>query len=134
MTTRRAVVTGASSGIGEAVVRALRASGWDVVGVARRAERLAALDAEVGSATFAADLTSAADVAALAEHLASTGDLHALVHVAGGARGVDRVEDGSVDDWRWMFEANVLSTQLVTAALLPLLRDGIRREVPEQAR
>lgn len=126
MTTRRAVVTGASSGIGEAVVRALRASGWDVIGVARRAERLAALDAEVGSASFAADLTSAADVAALAEHLASTGDLHALVHVAGGARGVDRVEDGSVDDWRWMFEANVLSTQLVTAALLPLLRDGIR--------
>ena len=125
MTTRRAVVTGASSGIGEAVVRALRASGWDVVGVARRAERLAALDAEVGSASFAADLTSAADVAALAEHLASTGDLHALVHVAGGARGVDRVEDGSVDDWRWMFEANVLSAQLLTKALLPLLRASI---------
>ena len=125
MTTRRAVVTGASSGIGEAVVRALRASGWDVVGVARRAERLAALDAEVGSASFAADLTSAADVAALAEHLASTGDLHALVHVAGGARGVDRVEDGYVDDWRWMFEANVLSTQLVTAALDEFVASGI---------
>lgn len=126
MTTRRAVVTGASSGIGEAVVRALRASGWDVAGVARRAERLAALDAEVGSRSFAADLTSEADVAALAAHVASTGDVHALVHVAGGARGTDRVEDGSPEDWRWMFEANVLSTQLVTAALLPLLRDGIR--------
>ena len=120
------MVTGASSGIGEAVVRALRASGWDVAGVARRAERLAALDAEVGSRSFAADLTSEADVAALAAHVASTGDVHALVHVAGGARGTDRVEDGSPEDWRWMFEANVLSTQLVTAALLPLLRDGIR--------
>ena len=120
------MVTGASSGIGEAVVRALRASGWDVVGVARRAERLAALDAEVGSRSFAADLTSEADVAALAAHVASTGDVHALVHVAGGARGTDRVEDGSPEDWRWMFEANVLSTQLVTAALLPLLRGGIR--------
>ena len=75
MTTRRAVVTGASSGIGEAVVRALRASGWDVAGVARRAERLAALDAEVGSRSFAADLTSEADVAALAAHVASTGDV-----------------------------------------------------------
>ena len=126
MTTRRAVVTGASSGIGEAVVRALRASGWDVAGVARRAERLAALDAEVGSRSFAADLTSEADVAALAAHVASTGDVHALVHGAGGARGTDRVEDGSPEDWRWMFEANVLSTQLVTAALLPLLRGGIR--------
>ncbi|PZU47923.1 MAG: oxidoreductase [Microbacterium sp.] len=116
------MVTGASSGIGEATVRALRASGWDVVGVARRADRLAALDAEVGSASFAADLSREADVDALAEHLAATGAVHALVHVAGGARGTDRIEDGKPDDWRWMFEVNVLSAQLVTAALLPLLR------------
>lgn len=124
--TRRAVVTGASSGIGEAVVRALRASGWDAVGVARRADRLAALDAEVGSVSFAADLSREADVAALAAHLAASGPVHAVVHVAGGARGTDRVEDGDPAHWRWMFEANVLSAQLVTAALLPLLREGIR--------
>ncbi|MFT4215116.1 MAG: SDR family oxidoreductase [Microbacterium sp.] len=123
--TRRAVVTGASSGIGEAAVRALRSSGWEVVGVARRAERLAALDAQTGSASFAADLASEADVAALAAHLAATGPLHALVHIAGGARGSDRVEDGDPADWRWMFEVNVLSAQLVTAALLPQLRAGI---------
>lgn len=124
MTTRRAVVTGASSGIGEATVRALRASGWDVVGVARRAERLARLDEEIGSVSFAADLTVSADVDALAEHLEKTGPVHALVHIAGGARGTDRVEDGDPDDWRWMFEVNVLSAQLVTAALLPLLRQA----------
>ncbi|WP_179223206.1 SDR family oxidoreductase [Microbacterium sp. Yaish 1] len=123
--TRRAVVTGASSGIGEAVVRALRASGWEVVGVARRAERLEALDAEVGSASFAADLTREADVVALTEHLAASGDVHALVHVAGGARGTDRVEDGTPEDWQWMFEANVLSAQRLTAALLPLLRRAV---------
>lgn len=116
------MVTGASSGIGEAVVRALRATGWDVVGVARRADRLEALDAEVGSASFAADLTQEADVAALAAHLEATGPVHALVHIAGGARGADLVEDGKPDDWRWMFEVNVLSAQLVTAAVLPLLR------------
>lgn len=119
---RRAVVTGASSGIGEATVRALRRTGWEVVGVARRADRLDALDRAVGSASFAADLTSGTDVAALAAHLEATGDVHALVHVAGGARGTDRVEDGRPEDWRWMFEANVISAQLVTAALLPLLR------------
>lgn len=106
-------------------MRALRASGWDVVGVARRAERLAALDAEVGSASFAADLTSATDIAALTEHLAATGGVHALIHVAGGARGTDRVEDGKPEDWQWMFEANILSAQRLTAALLPLLRAGI---------
>lgn len=115
-------MTGASSGIGEATVRALHASGWEVVGVARRAERLEALDAEVGSASFAADLTREADVAALAAHLAATGPVHALVQIAGGARGTDRVEDGKPADWRWMFEVNVVSAQLVTAAVLPLLR------------
>lgn len=120
--TRRAVVTGASSGIGAAVLRALRAAGWEVVGVARRAERLEALDAETGSRSFAADLTREADVAALAAHLEASGPVHAFVHVAGGARGADRVESGAIADWRWMFEANVVSAQLVTAALLPLLR------------
>ncbi|MFT4228761.1 MAG: SDR family oxidoreductase [Microbacterium sp.] len=120
--TRRAVVTGASSGIGAATVRALRATGWDVVGVARRAERLATLEAETGAAVFAADLTTQADVDALAQWLADTGPVHALVHVAGGARGADRVEDGRPEDWTWMFEANVLSAQLVVAALLPQLR------------
>ncbi|HWI31253.1 MAG TPA: SDR family oxidoreductase [Microbacterium sp.] len=122
MTTRRAVVTGASSGIGEATVRALRASGWDVVGVARRADRLAALEAETGAGAFAADLTAQADVDALAAWLEESGPVHALVQVAGGARGTDRVESGRAEDWAWMFEVNVLATQRVVAALLPLLR------------
>jgi len=120
--TRRAVVTGASSGIGEATVRALRASGWDVVGVARRADRLAALEAETGAAVYAADLTKQADVDALAAWLAESGPVHALVQIAGGARGADRVEDGNADDWRWMFEVNVLAAQMLVAALLPQLR------------
>ncbi|HET6299962.1 SDR family oxidoreductase [Microbacterium sp.] len=124
MADRRAVVTGASSGIGAATVRALRASGWDVVGVARRADRLAELEAETGALAYAADLTVQADVDALAEWLAQSGPIHALVHVAGGARGTDRIEDGDPDDWQWMFDVNVLSAQRLVAALLPLLRAG----------
>lgn len=120
--TRRAVVTGASSGIGEATARLLRARGWDVVGVARRADRLAALEAETGVVARAADLTDADDVAALAAWLDETGGVDALVQVAGGARGSDRVEDGDPEDWRWMFEANVLASQRLVASLLPLLR------------
>ncbi len=117
-------MTGASSGIGAATVRALRASGWDVVGVARRAERLAALEAETGAAVFAADLTRREDVAALAAWLAESGPVHALVQIAGGARGTDSVESGDPADWTWMYEANVLSAQLLVAALLPQLRDA----------
>lgn len=114
-------------------MRALRAAGWDVVGVARRAARLAALAAETGAAAFAADLTTQADVDALAAWLAETGDVHALVAVAGGARGTERVEDARPDDWQWMFDVNVLATQRVVAALLPLLRESVDGAESSQA-
>ena len=122
MTARRAVVTGASSGIGEATVRLLREHGWDVVGVARRADTLEALAASTGCDVFVADVTKQADVDALAAHLDSTGGVHALVNNAGGARGMGTVEESSVEDWQWMFDVNVLGTKRVTSALLPLLR------------
>lgn len=122
MVNRRAVVTGASSGIGAATVRELRSRGWDVVGVARREERLAALVAETGATAIACDLTDARAVDALVAELDATGPVHALVQVAGGARGTDRIEDGAVEDWQWMFDANVLSTQRLVSGLLPLLR------------
>jgi NADP-dependent 3-hydroxy acid dehydrogenase YdfG len=127
MSSRRVVVTGASSGIGEATVRLFRDRGWEVVGVARRADRLADLAAETGADVFAADLTRQEDVDALRDHLASTGPVHALVNNAGGAKGLDSVEASSVDDWVWMYEINVIGTKRVISALLPLLRDGARR-------
>ncbi|WP_434970021.1 SDR family oxidoreductase [Microbacterium sp. bgisy207] len=122
--TRRAVVTGASSGIGAATVRRLRSRGWEVVGVARRADRLAELERETGAVSFAADLTAEADTAALAQFLAESGPVHAVAHVAGGARGTDRVEDGDAADWRWMYDVNVLAVQQLTRALLPHLRSA----------
>ncbi|NII50369.1 SDR family NAD(P)-dependent oxidoreductase [Frigoribacterium endophyticum] len=120
----RVVVTGASSGIGEATVRLLRGRGWDVLAVARREDRLRALAVETGATWLRADVTSDDDVAALRAHVESTGPLHALVNNAGGAFGLDSVEAGSVDDWQRMFDVNVLGTKRVTAALLPALRDG----------
>ena len=119
----RAVVTGASSGIGAATVRRLRAEGWDVVAVARRTYRLAALAQETGAEAFRADLTVADDVARLAAHVRATGGLTALVNNAGGALGLDRVEDADLDGWRAMFELNVLGTLRTTQALLPILRE-----------
>ncbi|GAB3612350.1 SDR family oxidoreductase [Humibacter ginsengisoli] len=124
MASRRAVVTGASTGIGEATVRLLRAHGWEVVAVARRAERLEALAEETGAEAFAADITVQADVDALRDHVASVGGVHALVNNAGGARGLDSIETSSVDDWAWMYNVNVLGTKRVISALLPLLREA----------
>jgi len=121
---RRVVVTGASSGIGAATVRLFRERGWDVVGVARREDRLRDLAEETGAEVFVADLTRQEDVDALRDHLAATGGVHALVNNAGGAHGLASVEESSVDDWVWMFEINVLGTKRVISALLPLLREG----------
>lgn len=121
---RRVVVSGASSGIGAATVRSFRARGWDVLAVARRADRLAALAAETGAETLVVDVTSADDVAALAAHVAATGGVHALVNNAGGALGSATVEESDVEDWRTMFEVNVIGTKRVIAALLPHLRHG----------
>jgi NADP-dependent 3-hydroxy acid dehydrogenase YdfG len=124
MATQRVVVTGASSGIGAATVRLFREHGWDVVGVARREDRLRALAEETGAQVFVADLTRESDVDALHDYLQQSGPVHALVNNAGGAFGLASVESSDVDDWRRMFEINVIGTKLVTSALLPLLRLG----------
>jgi NADP-dependent 3-hydroxy acid dehydrogenase YdfG len=120
MTKRVAVVTGASSGIGEASVRALAAAGFETVAAARRIDRCEQLAKEVDGRALQLDVTDDASVSAFA---AAVGDVDVVVHSAGGALGLDKVEDADVDGWRWMYEANVLGVVRVTKALLP----GIRR-------
>ena len=121
MTSRRALVSGASSGIGRATVRALVADGWDVVATARRSDRLETLAEETGCEVFTADLTRDEDVAALAEFAGSAG-LDAVVNVAGGALGVDRIDEADTERWKRMFDINVMATLNLTQACLPLVR------------
>ena len=122
--TKAAVVTGASTGIGEATVRALTAEGWTVFAVARRADRLAALAAETGATAVPADITEDSDVERLLAEVTQAGGIDTLINIAGGARGADRIADAKTEDWEWMFEVNVLGTMKLTRAFLPMLRAG----------
>lgn len=119
--TKRVLVTGASTGIGAATVRRARRAGWEVLATARREDRLKALAEETGCEWFAADLTIDDEVAALAEK-AKEFDIDSLVNNAGGARGVDKVEDGDLDNWQAMYDMNVLATLRLTKAIIPHFR------------
>lgn len=123
---RTAVVTGASSGIGAATARALAADGYRVVCAARRTDRIEALAAEIGGQAVACDVTDRDAVATLAQ---AAGDVvHVLVNNAGGAFGSDPVESADPEQWRAMYDVNVLGLLHVTQALLPALRasgDGL---------
>ena len=117
--TRTAVVTGASSGIGAATARHLAREGFHVLCAARRADRVEALAAEIGGTPVACDVTDEDSVAGLA---AAVGDrLDVLVNNAGGAFGASPVAEADSDDWRRMFEVNVIGLMQVTRALLPAL-------------
>ena len=119
MTRPLALVTGASSGIGAATARALAAAGNEVVCAARRTDRIADLAAEIDGRAVTCDVTDPDAVAALA---AEVGDrLDVLVNNAGGAYGLDPVATGDVEDWRAMYEVNVIGTLRVVQALLPSL-------------
>ena len=118
---RVAVVTGASSGIGEATARTLAAQGFHVIATARRADRVEALAAEIDGTAIVADVTDDAAIDALAGRLDR---VDVLVNNAGGAKGLAPVADADLEHWRWMWETNVLGTLRVTRALLPKLIDS----------
>lgn len=120
MSTRSlAVVTGASSGIGAATARALATAGFEVICAARRTDRIEALAAEIDGRAVACDVTSEESVAGLAE---AVGDrLEVLVNNAGGAFGMTPVAEADSDQWRAMYDVNVLGLMQVTRALLPAL-------------
>jgi NADP-dependent 3-hydroxy acid dehydrogenase YdfG len=90
-----------------------------VVCAARREDRVRALAEEIGGTPVACDVTSTSDVEALAATVGPTLDV--LVNNAGGAVGADPVAEADPDDWRAMYEVNVIGLLNVTKALLPAL-------------
>lgn len=118
-TQKTAVVTGASSGIGAATARRLASDGYRVVLAARRTDRITALAQEIGGDAITTDVTDEDSVAALATAVGPRLDV--LVNNAGGAYGLSPVSGADADEWRRMFDVNVLGVMQVTRALLPAL-------------
>ncbi|HYF45040.1 MAG TPA: SDR family NAD(P)-dependent oxidoreductase, partial [Acidimicrobiales bacterium] len=115
---RTAVVTGASSGIGAAAAARLSDAGFDVVVGARRMDRLREVAEPIGARALPLDVTDAGSVEAFCAEIDGCA---LLVNNAGGALGLDPVAEADEEQWRWMYEANVLGVVRMTKALLPAI-------------
>ncbi len=113
-----AVVTGASSGIGEATARQLARAGFEVVVGARRVDRIEALAADIDGRAHVLDVT---DQPSVDQFCAAVGPCRLLVNNAGGAVGLAPVAEADDDQWRQMYDTNVLGVMHMTRALLPTL-------------
>lgn len=123
-----AIVTGASSGIGEAIARVLADEGVSVVLAARSTDELRSIAAEIeqtgGTASVVStDVTDREQVSALIEKtLAEYGRLDVLVNNA-GMIDVARVEDADMEVWETMVDVNLTGLMDVTHQALPALRE-----------
>jgi NADP-dependent 3-hydroxy acid dehydrogenase YdfG len=122
-----AIVTGASSGIGEATALALVAEGATVVIVARRGDRLQTLAtriADVGGQAFpiTADVSDEAQIeAAVQQTQAKFGKVDILINNA-GAMLLGMIDGANTEDWRRMINLNVLGLMYATHKVLPLMK------------
>jgi NADP-dependent 3-hydroxy acid dehydrogenase YdfG len=129
LSSRVAVVTGASSGIGEATARALASHGARVALIARREDRLGSIAASLEAdgfvaRPFAADVRDRKSLSAVAAAVSSElGRVDCLVNNAGMML-LSRVEERSFDEWRTMIETNLVGAVETTAAFIDQLTDG----------
>lgn len=123
---RRVLITGASSGIGEATAEAIVAAGGKVALGARRKDRLDALaDRFAGSAVaIEADIADEGQARALVERSAEElGGLDGLVNNA-GVMLLGLVQGADTDEWRRMIDVNLLGLLYCTHAAVPIMRDA----------
>lgn len=123
------LITGASAGFGAAAARAFGAAGARLLLGARRLEKLATVATQAREAGapqalyHALDVTQTASVTAFADWArVMAGRVDVLVNNAGGAHGLDPVEQGRDSDWETILQTNVLGTLRMTRAILPLMK------------
>lgn len=119
-------ITGATSGFGKAAVQLFSENGWKVIALARRKERLAALEQQFPQvSTYTCDVRNQDEVIQVFGKIADEiGPLDALFNNAGLARGRDYFSDSKESHWHEMLDTNVKGLMYVTKAALPLLRKG----------
>lgn len=127
---RIAVVTGASSGIGEATARGLVKAGFKVALGARREDRLMAIARELDGFGHPLDVRDRGSIQSFADAIAAEfGQVEILINNAGLAAGLQPLAEGNDDDWVQMMETNVLGVLRMTKAMLPLLRRAPRAHI-----
>jgi 3-hydroxy acid dehydrogenase / malonic semialdehyde reductase len=118
-----AFVTGASSGLGEAIARRFAAAGTRVVATARRGERLTGLVDEFGEDLIFVSVLDVRDRTAIERTVTSLppafAEIDVLVNNAGLALGLEPAQAASLDEWEQMIETNCTGLVYVTRALLP---------------
>lgn len=124
MDKRTALITGATSGIGEATARALAANNFNLILCGRREERLEELRRELSGQTDIHTLSfDVRDRSAVQSSLSSLEGkwklIDVLINNAGNAHGLDPIQSGSVDDWDAMMDINVKGLLYVSRAILP---------------
>ncbi|MBR0671046.1 SDR family NAD(P)-dependent oxidoreductase [Neoroseomonas soli] len=116
------LVTGATAGFGLAIARRFAADGARIVAAGRRADRLAALQAEIGAARCHALVLDVRDrgavTAAIAGLPADFAAVDLLVNNAGLALGLEPAQAASLDDWDAMVDTNIKGLMYVTRAVL----------------
>lgn len=126
MSNRIALVTGATSGIGEATARLLAKNNFSLILCGRRRDRLDKLAKELSAITKVTQLSfDVRDRAAVSKALASLPDewrkVDVLINNAGNAHGLDPIQSGNVDDWDAMMDINVKGLLYVSREVLPAM-------------
>ena len=122
---KTAFITGASAGFGLECARALARQGYKIIALARRAERLAELEAEFKGQIYAiqADVRDKKAVFAAVEQIpAEFKDISVLINNAGLSLGLDKFDEMPLDDIETMVDTNVKGFLYVARAVLPLMR------------
>ena len=120
---KTALVTGASSGIGEAIARTLAENNYNLIICGRRKERLISLKNELSKMVdvdfLVFDVRDRADVNAVLEPVVGDRDIDVLINNAGNAHGMAPIHEGDLDDWDAMIDGNVKGLLYVSKLVIP---------------